>query len=90
MIALNLLDFYAETAKTKQAITFKQMTIIARQISEVKKNVEWLGANNKTKEMLRKNTSHNTFFVEVIKKRQMQFPCQGASQNNLLWWARKA
>ncbi len=37
MIALNLLDFYAETAKTKQAITFKQMTIIARQISEVKK-----------------------------------------------------
>lgn len=37
MTALNVLDFYAETAKTKQAITFRQMTIIARQISEVKK-----------------------------------------------------
>lgn len=37
MTALNILDFYSETAKTKQAITFRQMTIIARQISEVKK-----------------------------------------------------
>ncbi len=27
--------------------------------------------------MLRKNTSHNTFFVEVIKKRQMQFLAKG-------------
>ncbi len=37
MVSLNILDFYAETAKTKQAITFRQMEIIARQISEVKK-----------------------------------------------------
>jgi hypothetical protein len=37
MTALNLLDFYADTAQKKQAITFRQMTIIARQISEVKK-----------------------------------------------------
>lgn len=37
MIALNLLDFYTETAKTKQAITVRQMTIIVDQITEVRK-----------------------------------------------------
>ncbi|MDE6276347.1 MAG: four helix bundle protein [Clostridia bacterium] len=37
MIALNLLDFYTETAKTKQAITVRQMTIIVNQITEVRK-----------------------------------------------------
>lgn len=36
MIALNVIDFYAHTAKTKRAITFKQMVIIARQINEIK------------------------------------------------------
>lgn len=50
MISLNLLDFYAETAKTKQAITFKQMTIIARQISEVKKLLSgWVKATKQKK-----------------------------------------
>ncbi|MDE6059799.1 MAG: four helix bundle protein [Clostridia bacterium] len=37
MVSLNLLDFYAETAKTKQAINFRQMTLIGQQIAEVKK-----------------------------------------------------
>ena len=37
MISLNLLDFYTETAKTKQAISVRQMTIIVKQITEVRK-----------------------------------------------------
>lgn len=37
MVNLNILDFYAETAKTKRAITTRQMLIIAKQIAEVKK-----------------------------------------------------
>ncbi|MCI9182345.1 MAG: four helix bundle protein [Acholeplasmatales bacterium] len=37
MTALNLLDFYADTANLKTVITFRQMTLIANQISEVKK-----------------------------------------------------
>lgn len=34
-VALNLLDFYAETAKRKQAISMRQMTIIAREVCEL-------------------------------------------------------
>lgn len=50
MTALNILDFYAETAKTKQAITFRQMTIIARQLSEVKKLLSgWVRATKQKK-----------------------------------------
>lgn len=37
MINLNMLDFYAETAKTKQAINFHQLTVIVQQISETQK-----------------------------------------------------
>lgn len=37
MVALNLLDFYTETAKTKQAISIRQMVIIVNQITQVRK-----------------------------------------------------
>ena len=37
MVSLNLLDFYTETAKTKQAISVRQMTIIVKQIADVRK-----------------------------------------------------
>lgn len=37
MINLNMLDFYSETAKTKQAINFHQLTVIVQQISETQK-----------------------------------------------------
>ncbi len=37
MVCINLLDFYTETAKTKQAINLRQMGIIARLLSDVKK-----------------------------------------------------
>ncbi|MDE7264255.1 MAG: four helix bundle protein [Anaeroplasmataceae bacterium] len=51
MTALNLLDFYADTAKTKQAITFRQMMIIAKQISEVKKLLSgWVRSTKPKKE----------------------------------------
>lgn len=51
MTGLNLLDFYAETAKTKQAITYRQMAIIARQISEVKKLLSgWVRSTKQKKE----------------------------------------
>ncbi|MCM1297191.1 MAG: four helix bundle protein, partial [Muribaculaceae bacterium] len=36
-VSLNLLDFFTETAKRKQAINTRQMAIIAKQISEVKR-----------------------------------------------------
>jgi len=36
-VSLHLLDFYSETAFRKQAINFRQLTIIGRQICEVKK-----------------------------------------------------
>lgn len=36
-VVLNLLDFYAETAKKMQAISFHQMEVIAKQIYETKK-----------------------------------------------------
>lgn len=51
MTACSLLDFYAETAKTKQAISFRQMTIIARQLSEVKKLLGgWVRSTKQKKE----------------------------------------
>ena len=50
MTALNLLDFYADTANLKTVITFRQMTLIANQISEVKKIVERVGTKYKAKE----------------------------------------
>lgn len=37
MVQLDILDFYAITAKDKQAINFHQMTVIAAQLTEVKK-----------------------------------------------------
>ncbi len=59
MIALNILDFYADTAKTKQAITFRQMTLMAKQISEVKKLLSgWVRStkSKKTEENLSETT----------------------------------
>lgn len=51
MVSLNLLDFYAETAKTKQAINFRQMTLIAEQIEDVKKLLSgWVRATKAKKE----------------------------------------
>lgn len=48
MVALSLLDFYTETAKTKQAINFRQMTLIAEQITDVKKLLSgWVRATKK-------------------------------------------
>lgn len=48
MVALCLLDFYAETAKTKQAITFRQMAIIGKQITDVKKLLSgWVKSTKK-------------------------------------------
>lgn len=51
MVSLNLLDFYTETAKTKQAITFRQMEIIALQIYETKKLLSgWVRSTKKKKQ----------------------------------------
>ena len=36
-VSLSLLDFFAEAAKRKQAINFKQLTIISRELSEVRR-----------------------------------------------------
>jgi len=50
MTSLCLLDFFAETAKTKQAINFRQMSIIAEQIQDVKKLLSgWVRATKKKK-----------------------------------------
>ena len=51
MVSLCLLDFYAETAKTKQAINFRQMTLIAEQVQDVKKLLSgWVRATKTKKE----------------------------------------
>ena len=48
MVSLNMLDFYTETSKTKQAITFRQMEIIASQITETKKLLSgWVKSTKK-------------------------------------------
>ena len=53
MLSLNLLDFYTETAKTKQAITFRQMEIIALQIYETKKLLSgWVRSTKKEKAVI--------------------------------------
>ena len=36
-VSLSLLDFFAEAAKRKQAINFRQLTIISRELSEVRR-----------------------------------------------------
>lgn len=55
MVSLSLLDFYSETAKTKQAITFRQMEIIAVQIFEVKKLLSgWVKSTKRRDEKLNK------------------------------------
>ncbi|MCM1219910.1 MAG: four helix bundle protein [Lachnospiraceae bacterium] len=49
MASLNLLDFYSETAKNLQAITFHQMEVIAKQITEVKKLLSgWVRSTKKS------------------------------------------
>ena len=51
MTALNLLDFYADTANLKTVITFRQMTLIANQISEVKKSLSgWVRSTKPKKD----------------------------------------
>ena len=48
MVSINLIDFYSETAKCKQAITIRQMGIIARQLYEIKKLLAgWMRSNKK-------------------------------------------
>lgn len=49
-VSLNLLDFYAETAKTKQAISLRQMAILARGITERKKLLSgWIKSTKQSK-----------------------------------------
>lgn len=49
-VELNLLDFYAETAKKMQAITIHQMEVIAKQIFETKKLLGgWIRSTKKKK-----------------------------------------
>ena len=49
-VSLNLLDFYAETAKTKQAISLRQMAILARGITECKKLLSgWIKSTKQSK-----------------------------------------
>ena len=48
-VNLNLLNFYAETAKNYQAITFRQMEILARYISETRALLNgWVKSTRKT------------------------------------------
>ncbi len=48
MVCINLLDFFTETAKTKQAINIRQTGIIARQLTEVKKLLYgWIKSDKK-------------------------------------------
>lgn len=50
LVSLHLVDFFAETAKTKQAISLKQMTVIGRQIVECKKLLNgWVKATKNAK-----------------------------------------
>lgn len=56
MTALNILDFYADTANLKTVITFRQMTLIANQISEVKKLLSgWVRSTKPKKDEVKKN-----------------------------------
>lgn len=56
MTALNILDFYADTANLKTVITFRQMTLIANQISEVKKLLSgWVRSTKPKKDEVKEN-----------------------------------
>ena len=56
MTALNILDFYADTANLKTVITFRQMTLIANQISGVKKLLSgWVRSTKPKKDEVKKN-----------------------------------
>ncbi len=49
-VALKLIDFYAETARKKQAITIRQTAIIAKQIAETDKLlVGWVKSTKRNK-----------------------------------------
>ena len=48
LVCLNLVDFFAETARSKNAISFHQTEVIARQIVECKKLLSgWVKATKK-------------------------------------------
>ena len=48
LVSLNLVDFFAETARTKNAISFHQTEVIARQLVECKKLLNgWVKATKK-------------------------------------------
>ena len=50
MVSLNLVDFFAETARSKQAISLRQTGIIGKQIGECKKLLNgWVRATKNTK-----------------------------------------
>lgn len=58
MTALNILDFYADTANLKTVITFRQMTLIANQISEVKKLLSgWVRSTKPKKDETKQNAN---------------------------------
>ena len=47
-VSLKLIDFYAETARKKQAITVRQTAIIARQLAETEKLLHgWVRSTKK-------------------------------------------
>ena len=50
LVSLNLVDFFADTARSKQAISLRQTGIIAKQISECKKLLNgWVRATKNAK-----------------------------------------
>lgn len=67
MVSLDLLDYLTETAKTKQAISFKQMQIIARQIYETKKLLSGWVRSTKTKGVPQKVQKDSTTAVPSVK-----------------------
>lgn len=47
-VSLSLLDFFAEAAKRKQAINFRQLTVISRELSEVRRLLNgWIKSTKK-------------------------------------------
>ena len=50
LVSINLVDFFAETARSKQAISLHQTEVIAKQIAECKKLLNgWVRATKGTK-----------------------------------------
>ena len=48
MVSINLVDFFAETARSKNAISYHQTAVIAKQITECKKLLNgWVKATKK-------------------------------------------